>query len=302
MDKITIKMSINCITLSIVMKSNKMFITMDLGSTIMESPDIERFSGMLNEGAGVASAFFAPHREALVVGVETEMARASSSGEWNRQVAAAAEDLERWSQGGRKQVYTPEKLAEARLAREVANNYEADNLVSLQIANGLHQVAVTCAFVQNRDLFDSLVSEGREGRKLGLVELADRLGPALQPAGSSAYYIGKYVPYAIESREIFGEVIEEGVKLVTPEVARAGARNLVEKLGAHYALAETSAAPRADVPRSGRKPEVHICTYVNGSDPVVKSYGVDVSLRTEFDSRVREEMYNSLRGIFESGS
>ncbi len=258
---------------------------------------MQRLERELNEGRSILDSFFAAHNSALDNQIKKEVERLNSSGEWNERIQQAQADLESWSTGGRKQAYTPNSLVLAKISRELANNYEDVNGAGLLTANAMHQAVVTYTFSRDKKLFEYLVREGKRGKKFGLVEMADRLGPALQPAGSSAYFYIKYVPYGVESRSILGERINEKA-FVTPDTVVGSASNLINRFGVHYALAETSAAPRSDVPKSGRKPELYICTYVKGGEPRVESHQINTLFRTEFDSRVREEMYQSLRGLF----
>lgn len=260
----------------------------------MKTTEIERLGRELNEGRSVSNAFFDIHNRALSLQIDAELERLRSSGEWASRLQQAQSDLESWASGGRKQNYDPESLTIARISKEFANRYEEANSAALLTANAMHQAVVTYAFLTNKVLFENLVREGKEGRKFGLVEMADRLGPALQPAGSSAYYHVKYVPYGIDARTNLGEN-RNGKSLVTSDTAIESASNLINKFGVYYALAETSAAPRSDVPKSGRKPELYVCTYVKGGEPKVESHQMNTLFRTEFDSRVREEMYQSLR-------
>jgi hypothetical protein len=278
--------------------TRKVYKTTQEECNVMRTEEMELFARELNEGRSISDIFFASHGESLALEIKREVQRLHESGEWDALIEVAQFDLENWSRGGKKQTHTADSLTVARISRELTNEYEKTNASSLLTANALHQAAVTYAFLRNRKLFESLTCEGKAGKKFGLVEMADRLGPALQPAGSSAYYHVKYVPYGIQARAVFGENIIEGLSLVTPDAAIESASTLINKFGVHYALAETSAAPRAEVPKSGRKPELYICTLVKGGKPVAESHQIDTPFRTEFDSKVREKMYKALRRIF----
>ena len=67
----------------------------------------------------------------------------------------------------------------------------------------------------------------------------------------------------------------------------------------HYALAETSAAPRAEIFRSGLEPSVHICSIVKGEREKVETHTIPALFRTEFDALVREQMYFALQELYQ---
>ena len=119
----------------------------------------------------------------------------------------------------------------------------------------------------------------------------------IQVAGSDKVFV-------MAEAKIKGDVLEVWSKKVQhPRYVKYGYSpytegNLVNKFGVHYALAETSAAPRSNVPRSGRKPELHICRYIKGEEPIVESHELNTLFRTEFGAQVREVMFQSLRRIF----
>lgn len=69
-------------------------------------------------------------------------------------------------------------------------------------------------------------------------------------------------------------------------------------------LVESSAAPRSTVPKSGRKPEVYIAhidalPWEKEMTTVVDHYVIDTPFREEFDARVRELMFLTLRGMYQ---
>ena len=72
------------------------------------------------------------------------------------------------------------------------------------------------------------------------------------------------------------------------------------RFGVRNVLAETSAAPRKDVPRSRRVPEIYICS-LNGGDVLGRTsehHEINTYFREEFDSVVRELMFDRLRKMY----
>ncbi len=215
--------------------------------------------------------------------------------EWDQKVQEAESILDEWSQSGRKQNYTSEELADALFSRKLANLYEEANRFELNIADASHQAEVS-EYILSSHLNEKLINEGKEGRKLGLLELSARLMPVLTFPGSSSYFEVGVVPYSKESREILGENVQRS--FVNQRVALGSATNMAKKFKSHYSLAETSAAPRPDVPKSGRKPELYICGIVGDEVKLNESYEVDTPFRSEFNAIVRKHMYGALKRIY----
>ncbi|MEI7719367.1 MAG: hypothetical protein WCI72_05845 [archaeon] len=264
----------------------------------MEIIEIQELGRDFSNGQFIADRMFSTHSYFLTQRVIDQVQMLRVSGSWSKLLANAEVDLEKWSVGGKKQAYTADSLALARVSREVANQYEKEKALELMNLNAVHQTILAHSFFKNDVLLNKLIQEGKAGRKFGLVEMADRLGPILQPTGSSAYYHVKYVPYGVSTRSRMGEAFQEGASLVSAATAVESTSNLVNMFGVHYALAETSAATKADVPKSGRKPEVHICTKIAYQKPIVESFQIDTLFRTEFDAQVRERMYRSLERMY----
>ena len=239
-----------------------------------------------------AIELFKRHHAALAEMIAKDKAELESGDGWNQMVEQAAGDLKAWQSGSaRKQAYTPESLANARLAREAANYYSTNHMLELIEADALHQAQIAYEIISSG--FDiNIAEEGTAGRKFGIVELSARLVPALTFPGSSDYFEIGYIPYGKQSREIVGEKTAKG--FVSQEVARASAENLIQNFKVHYSLAETSAAPRSDVPKSGKKPEIHICALVGNETFCEEHHTIETPFRPEFNSIVREMMYATM--------
>ena len=147
----------------------------------MEIIEIQRLGREFLECENIAGKLFREHKADLDAKIGGKIAQLDASGEWGRFMDAAQKDLEKWSAGGKIQAYVPRSLALARVSREVANNYEKENALELMNLNAIHQTILAHSFSQNEFLLNKLIQEGKDGRKLGLVEMADRLGPVLQP-------------------------------------------------------------------------------------------------------------------------
>lgn len=116
--------------------------------------------------------------------------------------------------------------------------------------------------------------------------------------GSSSYFEVGLVPYGKGARLHVGEQQGTGSSVVTPAAAEQSAKNLQQTFGVHYALAETSAAPRLDVPKSARKPEVYLCGLVGSSVQHEEKHTIDTPFRAVFNARTRELMYGMLRRMY----
>lgn len=244
---------------------------------------------------------FRPYREQLAANIEIKKQTLRTSGAWETELEKAARDLESWRQkSGREQVYTAESLALARLHQEEANMFYGDNSHftrrELPMRDVIHQGCVGVDLSESgfRNL---LIAEGKENRKFGIVELSARLLPVLTFTGSSDYFEVGIVPYGRKSREILGEKLEGVKSFVTAAVAEESARNLQHTFGVHYALAETSAAPRNDVPKSGKKPEIYICGLA-GYKKYSEHHVIETPFREEFNAVARELMYGMLKSMY----
>lgn len=277
---------------------NEKVITAPHERNCMRDLEIEDLGRELNQGRSIANKFFDLHNKNLSLRINARLEKVKSTGEINDLLAKSRTDLMKWSKKDKKHTYTEYSLMLAKISRDVANQYEAENISAILTANALHQAAVAFSFNSNNALFQNMIKKGDEGKKLGIVEMADRLGPVLQPAESSKYYHIKYVPYGFQSRVDLGELNHRDVPLVSAETAEKSAFNLIKRFGVHYALTETSAAPRLEVPKSGRKPELYVCMYRKGEKPLIEKFEIETLLRLEFDSRVREIMYFSLNKLF----
>ncbi|MBT7902892.1 hypothetical protein HN587_03440 [Candidatus Woesearchaeota archaeon] len=255
-------------------------------------------------GYDLAQELFKPYTEELATRVEDQLAQKKESGEWTALIDAANADLTAWKEeSGRIQRYTPEELAQARLQKEVANEYSTEKSGELALVNQFHQAIISYA-IQNLGVATELIKEGKSKRKFAIVELISRLAPSLNFPGSSSYLTGAFVPYAREARTVLGESTPTG-SYVQPSVAVESAHNLILQFEVSYALAETSAAPRSDVPKSKRLPEVHICSVANGTnDPEAQAmqtqkHEIPTHFREEFDSAVRELMFKELVSMYQ---
>ncbi|MGV8169344.1 MAG: hypothetical protein ACP5N3_04780, partial [Candidatus Nanoarchaeia archaeon] len=207
--------------------------------------------------ASVADMLFeTPHQQRTVLAeimLQTEKRRNL----WNPRIDQAAKILDDWKEkSGKEQNYTPESLALAQINLEAALRNERENYIQLILADSFHQSVIAHA-IKFSGIHTKLINEGEQGKKFAIVELSARLSPLLTFPGSSSYLSECSVLYGKESRIAAGEIIP-GSNYVNPDVALESAKNLQRKLKVHYALAETSAAPRGDIPKSGRKPIVFI--------------------------------------------
>ncbi|MBT3297647.1 hypothetical protein HN385_01885 [archaeon] len=238
---------------------------------------------------------FEKHNNKLRLMFETRKSLLIRRGDWKSKVEEAEASLEEWSISGRKQNYDSEELADAKLFRHIANLYEFANNLELNIADALHQAHIS-EYLLSSGLNKILISEGKKGMKLGVLELSARLMPILTFPCSSSYFEVGVIPYSKESREILGENVQRS--FVNSKVALESATNIANKFGVHYSLAETSAAPRTDVPRSGRKPGLYICGIIGDEVKLDESYVIDTPFRSEFNAIVRKHMYGALKKMY----
>ena len=225
----------------------------------------------------------------------------TNAGKWEATVEKARTDLSIWGASGRTQNYTPEELAEARLKKEAVTDYEREKRNSLYHQNAGHQAAIAVELM-NSSLPERMMDEGKAGRKLSILEISSRLAPVLTFPGSSAYFEVGIVPYGTHAREVLGEDALE--QYVSTAGAEGSAAALQQRFGSHYVLAESSAAPRLDVPKSRRNPELYICSLAGNTNSQKMIVNLDfpgVELRAEFDSRVREVMYGRLCAMYGVG-
>ena len=240
-------------------------------------------------GQSLAELLFEPHRHNLAQIIRRKQI------DWVVETEQAAKDLAQWqAESGRAQNYTPQELACARIARNLANEYEQEHKGELALANGIHKASLDVAILEN-GLGKSMLAEGKAGRKFGIVEISPRLLPCLQFHGSSNYFCIGLAIYSQDARLVLGE--QQRKHYVSAEAAQESALNLQRKFGVHYALAETSAAPRTGIAKSRRKPEVFICG--RAGDSVQEDHQIiDVPFRDEFDAIVREQMYRAAERMY----
>ncbi len=210
-------------------------------------------------------------------------------------MSEAVRDIEIWEKrSGMKPTYTANELAQARRERNAANDYQNDQFFELQLLDGEHLACISNVVYRNLSHF--IMEKNEFDKKLGVVELSARLMPALTFPGSSKYFEVGIIPYGKDSRKAIGE--KPLNSFVSSKVAKESATNLARTFGVHYALAETSSAPREDVPKSGKKPEVYICGVVGNEVLFEQHHLIDTPFRAEFNSNVRELMYLALTKMY----
>lgn len=238
---------------------------------------------------------FRLHRLPLESFTSSKKSDLEKSGQWEARIEDAKKTLQRWARPGVEPAYTPETLAQRTLEREAANQYQSANLGALYNSECQH-LAQIMLLVQSSGLAAKMIEEGKEGKKLGIVEVCARLSPALTFDDASNFFEGGLIPYGRDFRTAIGENV--GANFVSMQTAMESATNLIRKFGVHYALAETSAAPRRDVPKSGKKPSVCICSARQMGPIVHEEHTIDVLLRSEFNCVVRELMFNALKSMY----
>jgi nicotinamide mononucleotide (NMN) deamidase PncC len=238
-----------------------------------------------------SSEIFQMHRGALQGQVEQELTILTADS-WDYMLQAADNDLRSWQEiTGREQNYDPESLARAIFARNAANEYQEANRFDLILGDSIHQAELS-EHILSSGLANRLIAEGKKSNKLGIVELSARLLPILTFPGSSSYLELGVVPYGKNSRAVLGEAPAKN--FVTAGVAAESARNLFGTFGVHYALAETSAAPRLTVPKSAKKPEIYLCGVIDGKVAVQENHTIETPFRSEFNAKARQFMYDAL--------
>ena len=261
--------------------------------------DLKEFRFKTQSTLGLADYIFENIDAALYL--ESSFARKEKN--WPERVYAAQQTLKQWfDSSGRVQNYTSEELAQAQFIKETANKIMKDHSLKLTFSDAVHSAIIRTQLRRQR-LEERLIAEGKEGRKFALVELSARLSPALTFEGASNYLSAVVIPYGKEARTAIGELHDPSIPLVSAPAALASAHNAHKQFGAHYVLAETSAAPRNDVPKSGRKPEIYVCRSLlkqdGRSEHVITHHTIDTPFREKFDSTVREIMYEELKKLYE---
>ncbi len=282
---------------------------------------IENYGNLLarNEIDSVASTLFSGVNTKMSQRTKDALSFLTSNGKWNEKLDSAAKTLDEWKRtsGGREPAYTPEELALAQLKREIANHYHQEGAAATLLGlNALHQASIAYA-MQESGLADSLIKAGGEGYYLSLVETSSRLAPVLTFPGASSYLCATVVPYAREARAVLGEKHKGRAHFISEDAVRESAcsnyrvfkkalnkNDPLENKRELRVLVESSAAPRSTVPKSGRKPEVYIAhidalPWEKEMTTVVDHYVIDTPFREEFDARVRELMFLTLRGMYQ---
>ncbi|MBI4147914.1 hypothetical protein HY490_01355 [Candidatus Woesearchaeota archaeon] len=242
-----------------------------------------------------AASMFQEHELA----VQERFQTARRTVQWSERIHDAEVLLAESTKPGRTPAYTPEGLAEEILRKQVVETHHAEHVAELQGLAAVHDAVIRYK-VQNSGLADILKQEGARGNKLVVVELSARISPALTFAGSSNYLTAVLIPYGREARIALGENFAESSQFVSQSTAIASAENASRRFQTRRVLAETSAAPRPEIVKSGRKPEVYVCTLVNdvAQTPDVSHHVIDTLFREKFDCVVREIMYSSLKKLY----
>ncbi|MBI5002340.1 hypothetical protein HZC31_03075 [Candidatus Woesearchaeota archaeon] len=259
--------------------------------------DLSKSVGVESTETAFADHLLRIHRDILDELIRDKIDLEKRGPNWKAYLRVAESELDLWQaqSRGRKQNYSPEELAEAQIARAVANAYEEREYSSLQRMNGEHQAQVAVN-IRRSGLAERMIEEGKQGRKLSVLEISSRLAPVLTFPGSSNYFEMAALPYGTHARAVLGEA---GLPhYVSSTAAEGSARNMQERFGTHYVLAETSAAPRGDVPKSKRAPEVFVCSLIGSEIQQLNVQFPDVQLRAEFDARVREVLYQQLQRMY----
>ena len=208
----------------------------------------------------------------------------------NNKIIEAEKEIATWIENGYVSKYTPSELATEKIRKEVIEQYLKEHSTELTLLNNIHQTVISNHIIKS-GLANTMIENGRKGINFGIIELSSRLSPILTFPDASKYFTTTIIPYSKESRMILGETPMK--KTVSQEAAIESAKNLAKKFNIKYVLAETSSAPRRDIVKSKRKPEIYICSLKN--DIIgTKHYDIDVPTRQEFDSCVREIMYREL--------
>ncbi len=221
-----------------------------------------------------------------------------SAGERIAEKTQAEQDLVLWqSRSGKAQNYTAIELATARLRQKMINKACESYSLELELLNAMHQAYISVAIRQ--ELGAKMIEEGKLGKKFGLIELTSRLGPALTFVDSSNYFHIAAVPYGKESRIVLGEIKQK--EFVSASVAKESCVNLLRTFKVDYGVAETSAAPRTEVAKSKRKPEIFICSVKNDKNGPVffeSHHTIDTPFREEFNAVSRELLFYELARLY----
>ena len=259
---------------------------------------VEQYASKLSPDYSTAAELFKQHHTESEKDYQRRLQQISPS--FPLLEEQAAQDLLRWEQeSGRTQNYTAKELAEAKVYMQALNGYRLLHKAELAFLNGAHQSIVAVA-IENSKLSEKFREKGKLGKKLAVVETSSRIAPCLTFSGSSDYLQAMIVPYGKEARAVFGE---KAVKsLVSSEAVEESARNLQRLFNVEYVLAETSAAPRDEVAKSKRKPEVYICEITGGNEKNMALHTaheiINTPFREEFNCRVRELMYFALQRMY----
>lgn len=257
---------------------------------------LQDYLALLVRGKPIADRLFASLLTNFAISEETDFSLQSPD-QWAEEVSTAERDVRSWEKASqRKPAYTAEELARARFSRKSANDYEKQKELEFSLCNALHDALIRKA-VPESGLAARMIHFGKEGKKFGLLEISSRLTPALTFPDASNYFELSIIPYGRKAREVLGEQ-HTGEAFVSASVARESARNLRERFDLAYVLAETSAAPRRDVPKSGKKPELYLCAISPEGNLTEGSYVIETLFRDHFDARVRELMYGALSRLY----
>jgi len=254
----------------------------------------------LARGNTIANELFNSMKwEAKVLGDSCLKSLELNPAEYQQKLEGARQEMASWNlKLGQTLAYTPEEWMKAKITREAANQYIASEQHRLIYANALHQ-AIVAEAIRMGGLAEILIEEGKKGNLLTVIETSSRLAPVLTFPGASSYLCAMVVPYAREARTVLGEDHEGRKHFISEEAVRESADNAYNLFGAKMVLAESSAAPRSDVPKSGRKPEVYIARMLpNEPSSNVTHHVIDTPFREEFDARVRELMFFALKEMY----
>jgi nicotinamide mononucleotide (NMN) deamidase PncC len=271
--------------------------------TLMGAEATKLMAKRLVDGISLAGELFERARSDVDLGVEALIGNISHEGNaWERGMQQAQDEIASWNlKPGQKLAYEPADWMLANIARRCANEYQQRHQRELTFLNYFHQNVISEA-MRISGLDESLIKAGKEGYRLAVVETSSRLAPVLTFPGASSYLCVTIVPYAREARTVLGESHEGRKHFISEEAVRESAENAHNRFGAKMVLAETSAAPRFDVPKSGRKPEVYIASVSSfpGANRCmdVTHHIIDTPFREEFDAQVRELMFLTLRGMY----
>jgi nicotinamide mononucleotide (NMN) deamidase PncC len=260
----------------------------------MNKIELITYAKKFSQGKSPADALFEHHKDSLNTLIIQEIDRLHYDKKWPNEVAKAAEILNIWASSGRKQNYTPDDLASKFVARKIANKYQDENREQLMIADALHQAVIAYSILES-GLSELMIEQGNQGRKLGVLEVTARLSPILSFSGSSKCFEIGVIPYGKESHTALGEKPTES--FVSEQAVIESALNLKTRFNLNYVLAETSIAPRTDVPKSRRSPEIHIARLVDNKMVTTHDF-IETPFRQDFNANVRELMFIALRDMY----